>query len=146
MQKKPGRTFLFSLSLPIPPSANHSFGINIKAKRGRRIYLTKKARDFMDLVRKKAFFSFPSNLLEERVKEDEWIVVEFFHFDKGTVHAGDLSNRHKLVLNGLAQALGIDDYYFLVRDMSREVDPEHEGISVLVWKEKKEVVRKRRNK
>jgi len=145
MSIREDREFVLTISLPIGPSANHSFGINTRARAGKRIYTTIKAREYLRLIEKAVKEKLPEDW-EPIISKDFWIVVELNHFDKGNVHSGDISNRHRLILNGLKQGLGIDDYFFLVRDMTRERDPSNPRIVVSIWKEKRNVVDIRRRR
>lgn len=133
------------MMLPIGPSANHTHGVNTRATRGKRIYLTREAREYLELVEDRTQENLPKGW-EPIITKDYWIVIEFRHFDKGNAHAGDLSNRHQLVLNGIKKGLGIDDYFFLVRDISRDRDTKNPRIAVEIYKEKRDVVDIRRRR
>lgn len=140
-----GREHILTMTLPIGPSANHSFGINTRARKGKRIYTTRAARDYLTLVENRTKENLPEDW-NPRMTKDFWIVIELYHFNKGNVHSGDLSNRHQAILNGLKAGLEIDDYYFLVRDMSREIDKSNPRIIVNIYKENRNVVDLRRRR
>jgi len=136
------RTPILTMTIPIPPSANHSFGIG----RGGRFYRTKAAKDFLEITEKRVKENLPNDWDPETaaLEPGEWIIIELHHFDGGKKGGSDLSNRHPLIHNGIKKSLGIDDYFYFTRDMSRERSPENPRIVVRIYKEKVNVVRVRR--
>lgn len=127
------------MTVPIPPSANHSFGVG----RNRRIYRTQAAKDYLETVQKQVKENLPKewNPDEAELEEGEWIILELHHFDGGKKGGSDLSNRHPLIHNGIKKSLGIDDYYYFTRDMSREKAPKNPRIIVRIYREIVDVVR-----
>lgn len=131
-----GRSSRFEIAqftLPTTPSSNHCYGINIRARHGRRMYLTKDAKDYKTLIEEKV----KESLVVDReslpaLMVGDWIVVELYHFDKKVKHIADTSNRHKLIGDGIKEGLGIDDAFFLIRDMSREYESAISRICVVL--------------
>lgn len=144
------RKHILTVTLPIPPSANHIHGVNTRARKGKRLYLTAEARRYYDTVVDRVNKALPSDW-EPIIADDEWIILELHHFDRGKAGGGrgssDLSNRHPLIHNGIKKSdFGIDDYFYLTRDISREYSEKNQRIVVRIWRETKDVVRIRRRR
>lgn len=135
----PDKVHILTMTLPIPPSANHSFGIG----RGGRFYRTKAATQFLAITEERVKENLPNDWDPEtaELEPGEWIIIELHHFDGGRRGGSDLSNRHPLIHNGIKRALGIDDYYYFTRDISREKSPKNPRIVIRIYREKISVVR-----
>ncbi len=130
------RKITFKIKLPLPPSKN-------KRTTRKGIYL-KKAKKYVNLP-----------LLTKEVlryREEVKIILsakyDCFEPNKKTIlecwwtkkrKNQDCANFHDELCDAIAPALGLDDKWFLVRDMDYVVDPKNAGVIVRIIQNREEI-------
>ena len=111
----------------LPPSTNSLY---TTGAHGRRI-LVKDGRAYKQYVVASAMASFRGQELEQR---SHWRVALEFHMGRATYNRRDLNNMDKLIVDGIAEAMGVDDMYLqelVLRKLL--VEAEDTGVLVTIW-------------
>ena len=117
VRKIPGHPLVLHFD-EIPPSANHAFTVN---KYIHRIVPTTEAKKYMAKVQESATLQ-----ADGWVWHGSWLVLYFqLYLPDNRRH--DLSNCKKLLEDGIKKGIGVDDKWYLWRDLVPIVDRTQSG-------------------